>query len=97
MRCAGLHANKGKHRTNLGQTYNLGQIQGIIADSIEDQVLEFVDRSEEVVAEGSHFRKTADGAGTGTGADGEDKTGRGGRVGNIERRPRREGFRSTVI
>ena len=34
--------------------YNLRQIKGIIADGVEDEVLQLVDRRQQVVAEGSH-------------------------------------------
>lgn len=35
-------------------TYNLGEIERVTANSIEDQVLQFVDSAEKVVSEGRH-------------------------------------------
>lgn len=38
----------------LGLSYNLGQIKGVVADCVEDQILQLVDSSEQIVTEGSH-------------------------------------------
>lgn len=35
-------------------TYDLGQVEGVAADGVEDQILQLVDGAEEVLAEGSH-------------------------------------------
>jgi hypothetical protein len=35
-------------------TYNLREIQRVIADSVEYKILQFVDNRQQVVAEGSH-------------------------------------------
>ena len=37
-----------------GEPYNLRQIQTIIADSIENQILKFIDYSKQVFTKGSH-------------------------------------------
>ena len=37
-----------------GATYNLGQVKGIIADGVEDKVLEPVDDVEELLAQRRH-------------------------------------------
>lgn len=35
-------------------TYNLGKVERIIADGVEDEVLQLVDRVKQIIAEGSH-------------------------------------------
>ncbi len=37
-----------------GRAYNLGQIERVVADGVEDEILQLVDGAEQVVAEGSH-------------------------------------------
>lgn len=37
-----------------GRMYNLGQIERVVANGVEDQVLQLVDGRQQVVAEGSH-------------------------------------------
>lgn len=39
----------------LESTYNLGEIQAIISDSIKDQILQLVDYAEQIFAESCHF------------------------------------------
>jgi hypothetical protein len=38
----------------MQDAYNLGQVQRVIANGIENQVLELVDGGEQVLAEGGH-------------------------------------------
>jgi hypothetical protein len=38
-----------------GGTNNLREIQRIIADGVEDQILQLVDHTEQVFSEGSHY------------------------------------------
>lgn len=37
-------------------TYNLGQVERVIADGVEDEILEFVDGPKQVVAQRGHDR-----------------------------------------
>lgn len=46
----------------VGQTYNLGKVERVISDSIENKVLQPVDNVEELLTQRSHG---ADGAGAG--------------------------------
>lgn len=39
----------------LLRTYNLRQVQRIVSDGVEDQILQFVDDSQQILAERSHF------------------------------------------
>jgi hypothetical protein len=41
-------------KSRHGTPYNLRQIQGIIADCVEDEVLEFVDYMEKILAQVGH-------------------------------------------
>lgn len=41
-------------RMNPLGTYDLWQVQGVISDSIENEVLEFVDNVEKILAQRSH-------------------------------------------
>lgn len=36
-------------------SHNLWEVEGVIADSVEDQILELVDYSKQVLAERCHF------------------------------------------
>lgn len=37
-----------------GEDYNLWQIQGVVANGVEDQILELVDGAEQILAESCH-------------------------------------------
>ena len=41
-------------RSRGGEDYNLWQIQGVVANGVEDQVLELVDGAEQILAESCH-------------------------------------------
>jgi hypothetical protein len=42
------------HACASGVTYNLGQVQGIISDGVENEILQPVDHVEELLAQRSH-------------------------------------------
>jgi hypothetical protein len=38
-------------RNGTGDTHDLGQVEGVIADGVEDQILQLVDGHQQVIAE----------------------------------------------
>ena len=40
----------------IGETHNLGKVEGVVADGIENEVLEFVYSSKQVLPERCHCR-----------------------------------------
>lgn len=50
-----VSANSLDSSSELDQTDNLGQVERIISDSVEDEVLKLVDGTKEIISESRHF------------------------------------------